>query len=99
MSQATQSLSLTRQLSVRRVLAVAALLALLATAAVVLVVATDGGSTKTSDGRPSAGRVSVPKTAQTSSGPDESRIAASIGSASEASPKVGEIKVSPTIRH
>ena len=87
MSQATQSLPLKHQLSAHRILAVSALLALLATTAVVLVLTIDGGSTAASAG------------ARTSAGPDESSIAAAIGSASDASPKVGEIKVSPSIRH
>ena len=112
MSQATQSLPLRHQLSAHRVLAVSALLALLATVAVLLVVTTDGGSTQTSaaagqgihprtywNGRPIESQVPTPAAAQTSTGPDESGIAASIGSAREASPKVGEIKVSPSIRH
>jgi hypothetical protein len=37
--------------------------------------------------------------ATTAARPDESAIAASVGSASEPAPKVGEIKVSPSIRH
>jgi hypothetical protein len=133
MSQATQSVPLKHQLSAHVVLAVSALLALLATVAVLLLVTTDGGSTQTSapagqsthprtywNGRPLEGQVPTPAAAQTSSGPDESSIAASIGSASEpatagrpdesgiaasigsareAPPKIGEIKVSPSIRH
>jgi hypothetical protein len=133
MSQATQSLPLRRQLSAHRVLAVSALLALLATVAVVLAVTTDGGSTQTSapagqsihprtywNGRPIESQLPTPAAAQRSAGPDESSIAAAIGSASEpatagrpdesaiaesigsasdASPEVGEIKVSPSIRH
>ena len=45
---------------------------------------------------PSIGSASEPTTAAR---PDESAVAASIGSAGDASPKVGEIKVSPSIRH
>ena len=96
MSQATQSVPLRHQLSANVVLAVSALLALLATVAVLLLVTTDGGSTQTSaaagqsihprtnwNGRPLEGQVTTPAAAQTSSGPDESSIAASIGSAGE----------------
>jgi hypothetical protein len=92
MSQATQSLPLKHQLSAHRVLAVSALLALLATTAVVLVLTIDGGFTQTSapagqsthprvlwNGRPAEGAVPAPAAARTSPGPDESRIAASIG--------------------
>jgi hypothetical protein len=112
MSQATQSLPLKHQLSAHRVLAVAALLALLATTPVVLVQTIDGGSTQTSapagqsshprtvwNGRPFGSRAVESVDSRPSAGPDESSVAAAIGSASEASPKVGEIKVSPPIRH
>jgi hypothetical protein len=95
MSQATQSIPLKHQLSAHRVLAVSALLALLATAAVVLVLTIDGGSTHT---RAAAGQSTHPRVLWNGR-PAESRIAAAIGSASDASPKVGEIKVSPSIRH
>ena len=93
MSQATQSLSLKHQLSAHRALAVSALLALLATTAVVLVLTIDAGTTQTSA---PAGLSTHPRylsngvlaesavsAARTSPGPDESAIAASIGSASE----------------
>ena len=93
MSQATQSLSLRHQLSAHRALAVSALLALLATAAVVLALTIDVGTTQTSA---PAGLSTHPRylsngvlaesavsAARTSPGPDESAIAASIGSASE----------------
>jgi hypothetical protein len=96
MSQATQSVPLRHQLAAHRLLAVSALLALLATAAVVLVLTIDGGSTRTSaaagqsthprvlwNGRPAESAVTAPAASQTSAGPDESRIAASIGSTGE----------------
>ena len=88
MSQATQSLSLKHQLSAHRALAVSALLALLATAAVVLALTIDVGTTQTSA---PAGLSSHPRylsngvlaESAVAARPDESAIAASIGSASE----------------
>jgi hypothetical protein len=90
MSQATQAVPLKHQLSAHRVLAVSALLALLATAAVVLVLTIGGGSTQTSapagqsthprvlwNGRPAESGAAA---SRTSAGPDESSIAATIGS-------------------
>ena len=112
MTQASQSLSPRRQLAAHRTVALAALVALLATAAVVLVLAIDGGSTQTSasagqsahaafrsDGGPEESATAASVGVRTSPGPDESRTAATIGSASESAPKAGEIKVSPSIRH
>jgi hypothetical protein len=96
MSQATQSLPLKHQLSAHRVLAVSALLALLATTAVVLVLTISGEATQTSapagqsthprvlwNGRPAESAVPAAAASvgsQTSPRPDESRIAAAIGS-------------------
>jgi hypothetical protein len=96
MSQATQSLPLKHHLSAHRVLAVSALLALLATTAVVLVLTIGGVSTQTSapagqsshprsvwNGRPFGSPAVAPVNSRPSAGPDESSIAAAIGSASE----------------
>ena len=73
MAQTTQSVPLRHQLAAHRLLAVSALLALLATAAIVLVLAIDGGSTGTSaaagqsahprglwNGRPAEGAMAAP---------------------------------------
>ena len=82
MSQPTQSLPLRRQLSAHRVVAISALLALLATAAVLLVLAIDGGSSHT--GSPVAHRFQP--AARSDGGPEESAVAASVGSPTSAGP-------------
>ena len=78
MSQVFHTASpLTNQIRNHWVVALSALLALLATIAVVLALAIDGGSTRVS--APVA--QSSPEAARTDGGPDESAIAAAIGSA------------------
>jgi hypothetical protein len=97
-SQATQSLTIRRQLSAHRIIALSALLALLVTAAVVLVPTIDAGSTRTSapaaqtthprvlwNGRPDGTRAVGSVSSRPSPSPDESSIAATI--ASGAAPK------------
>jgi hypothetical protein len=82
MSQVTQStVSIRNQLRAHWIVALSALLALLATAAVVLVVAIDSGPSITS------GSVAEQQPAlRADGGPDESAVAASIGSPSSAGP-------------
>jgi hypothetical protein len=111
MPQATQSLPLRHQLAPHRLLAVSALLALLATVAVVLVLTMDGPtkvsgaagqsahSALRSDGGPEESATAASVGRRPGARPDENRIAASIGSADKPAPKVGEAKVSPSIRH
>ena len=113
MSQATQSLPRWHQLSAYRIAVVSALLALLATAAVVLVLAIDGGATQTSapagqsthpayrsDGGPEESATAASVGSRTGVGPDESSIAATIGSAGEPAPAAGrpdENKIAATV--
>ena len=112
MTQASQSLPFKRQLAAHRRIALSALLALLATAAVVLVLTIDGESTPTSasathsdhpalraDGGPEESATAASVGGPSSAGPDESTTAAAIGSTAGSSPKIGEIRVSPSIRH
>jgi len=75
MSQLTQPISVKQQLRAHWVLALSALLALAATAAVVLVLAFEDGSSETT----SAAQQSQPAV-RSDGGPNESAVAASIGS-------------------
>ena len=92
MSQVTHpALSARSQLRAHWLAALSALLALLATAAVVLVLAIDGGSSQTSaaveqsqpalraDGGPDESAVAASVGSRTSAGPSESSVAAAIG--------------------
>jgi hypothetical protein len=97
MSQVSHAaIPLTNQIRNHWIVALSALLALLVTAAVVLVLAIDGGS---SDATAPVAQSSHP-TARSDGGPDESKVAASIGSASEAVPpamRPDESKVAASI--
>jgi DedD protein len=97
MSQVSHTaIPLTNQIRNHWIVAVSALLALVVTAAVVLVLAIDGESI---DATAPVAQSSHP-TARADGGPDESRIAASIGSASEAAPpamRPDESKVAASI--
>ena len=75
MSQLTHPISVRDQLGSHWVLALSALLALLATAAVVLVLAIDGGSSDTS-----TVAEQLQPALRSDGGPDESTVAASVGS-------------------
>ena len=75
MSQLTQPISVKEQLRAHWLLALSALLALAATAAVVLVMAIEGGSSDTSTGA----QQSQPAV-RSDGGPNESAVAASVGS-------------------
>ena len=75
MSQLTHAISVRGQLRTHWVLAMSALFALAATAAVVLVLAVDGGPSKTS----TAAQRSQPAV-RSDGGPDESGVALSVGS-------------------
>ena len=99
MSQVPHTIPLKNQIRNHWIVAVSALLALLATAAVVLVLAIDGGSTDAStpvaqsshpaarsDGGPDESAVAASVGSRTNAGVDESRIAVSIGSAGDRAP-------------
>jgi hypothetical protein len=91
MSQLTHpGISVRQQLRSHWILALSALLALLATAAIVLVLAIDGGSSETSTA------IEQPQPAlRADGGPDESAVAASVGSRASAGPS--ESSVAATI--
>ena len=101
MSQATRSVPLRRQLAAHGAVVLSALFALLATAAIVLVLAIDGGPSRTSssaglsthpayrsDGGPEESSTAASVGSRTSAGPDESRTASAIGSGS--APRAGD---------
>jgi hypothetical protein len=97
MSQVSHTtIPLTDQIRNHWIVALSALLALLATIAVVLALAIDGGSTSASV--PVA--QSSNQAARSDGGPDESRIAAAVGSPSESAPlatRPDESKVAASI--
>jgi hypothetical protein len=86
MSQLTQPISVREQLRAHWVLALSALLALAATVAVVLVLAIEGGSSDTS----TVAQRSQPAV-RADGGPDESAIAASVGSRMSPAPSESTI--------
>ena len=86
MSQLTQPISVREQLRAHWVLALSALLALAATIAVVLVLALEGGSSETT----TAAQQSQPA-ARSDGGPDESSVAASVGSRMSPAPSESTI--------
>jgi hypothetical protein len=90
MSQLTQPISVREQLRAHWVLALSALLALAATAAVVLVLAIEGGSSETT----SAAQQSQPAV-RSDGGPDESAVALSVGS--RVSPGPSESTIAATV--
>ena len=86
MSQLTQPISVRQQLRAHWVLALSALLALAATIAVVLVLAIEGGSSETT----TAGQQSQPAV-RSDGGPNESAVAASVGSRPSPAPSESAI--------
>jgi hypothetical protein len=86
MSQLTQSISVKEQLRAHWVLALSALLALAATAAVVLVLAIEGGSSETT----TVAQRSQPAV-RSDGGLDESAVAASVGSRMSPAPSESTI--------
>jgi hypothetical protein len=101
MSQLTHPVSVRHQLRAHWILTLSALLAVLATAAVVLVLAIDGGSSETttaaeqtqpavrSDGGPDESAVAVSVGSRVSPGPSESTIAAAVAGSVPARPTGG----------
>jgi len=101
MSQLTHPISVTDQVRTNWALALSALLALAATAAVVLVLAIDGGSSDTStvaqqsqpavrsDGGPDESAVALSVGSRMSPAPSESTIAAAVGGSFPARPTDG----------
>jgi len=87
MSQVTHpAVSITQQLRTHWILALSALFALLATAAVLLVLAIDSGSS----GTPAVAEQPQPAL-RSDGGPDESAVAASLGSRTSAGPSESSI--------